>query len=106
MSLERRIEALEREVKAILGSGKGWRLKGEGDIEMQSNDFIPKMTPSVEKHLEALVALVGPDFKVENGQVFIKNAFIEEEPTQNAKYDLTLNIAHGEEKAAQNQTAG
>lgn len=96
MSLEKRIEALESEVKSIRGTGKGWKIEYEGSLEIQSNGFIPKMASSVEKHLEALTALVGPCFKVENGQVFIKNAFIEKESTQNAKYDVTLNIVRGE----------
>lgn len=96
MSLEKRIEALESEVKSIRGTGKGWKIECEGSLEIQSNGFIPKMASSVEKHLEALTALVGPCFKVENGQVFIKNAFIEKESIQSAKYDLTLIIARDE----------
>lgn len=98
MSLEKRIEALESEIRAIRGNGNGWKLEYESSLEFQSNNFALKMASSVEKHLEALTALVGPSFKVENGQVFIKNAFIEEAPIQNAKYDMTLNIARGEEE--------
>lgn len=93
MSLERRIEALEREVRSIRGTSKDRELEYESSLEFQSNNFIPKMASSVEKHLEALTALVGPSFKVEGGELFIKNPFIEETSIQGAKYDLRLGIS-------------